>query len=354
MKILFFPVDCCPFHAKTIEERPLGGTETGIIRLAEALQDLGNEVFVCSSAPFPLSSEVKYIAPQQVRFIQNLDIYIVVRGWSPLFLPIEAKQRYFWTGDAWFSKRHLGIGDKRIVKETTAMLAVSVWHAKTLCEVSGFPNDKCLILRNGVHLADFAGTEKRHRRRLIYSSTPFRGLSYLAPVFRKLKRKYADLEMKIFSSMSIYNKEWIGIPEKDGFEKVYEELSQLPDVTVSGSILQKDLAREFMQASILAYPCNYEETSCITAMEAQAAGCVIVTSDLAALSETVGEAGILLKSEPGSSEYMTQFTKALDSLLSDDVLFDRYSSNAKKQSLSTDWKNRAEDFLRYASQNQKG
>ena len=46
MKFLFVPGSTLPFHGKTLDERPLGGTETGAIRLAECLDELGHEVHV--------------------------------------------------------------------------------------------------------------------------------------------------------------------------------------------------------------------------------------------------------------------------------------------------------------------
>lgn len=348
MRILFFPVDCIPFHAETLDERPLGGTETAVIRLAEAFQQLGHDVFVLSTAPFPPESPVNYISAGQLMTLGQVDILFSVRGWLPLFFGVDAKRRFFWTGDSWTLPRTIGIGDHRAVNKMTAFLPVSDWHAKTMCESSGFPMEKTFVLRNGVHLADFEGSEVRHRRRLIYSSTPFRGLEYLPIIFKILKDKYEDLELHIFSSMAIYNKENPEISQKDHFQDLYKLLGDIPGVTWHGSILQKQLAREFMKSSILAYPCNFEETSCITAMEAQAAGCAIVTSDLAALPETVGEAGILVKGEPGSPLYLENFILALDSLLRDDALLEKYASAGKRQSLKTDWKTRAEEFLNYA------
>jgi hypothetical protein len=41
LKIGIFCGNVIPFHAKSLNERPLGGTETGVIRLSEALESLG-------------------------------------------------------------------------------------------------------------------------------------------------------------------------------------------------------------------------------------------------------------------------------------------------------------------------
>lgn len=46
MKITFVADACVPFHGRTLEEQPLGGTETAVIRLAAALSERGHEVTV--------------------------------------------------------------------------------------------------------------------------------------------------------------------------------------------------------------------------------------------------------------------------------------------------------------------
>ncbi len=80
------------------------------------------------------------------------------------------------------------------------------------------------------------------------------------------------------------------------------------------------MAREFMKSAILCYPNTFAETSCITAMEAQAAGCAIVTSKLAALPETVANAGIMIEGEPGSPAYLDSFSTAVDVFLFSSLL----------------------------------
>lgn len=354
MKIVFFPVDCCPFDAYTLDERPLGGTETGVIRLAQALHELGQEVYVVTQEFEPPESKPTYLTAKQANQLGLVDAVVIVRGWKGAFLPFESKKRFFWTGDAWDNSHTYGIGDQRFIKKVDGIFAVSDWQADTLSRSSGFPREKISILRNGIHIPYFSGTEQKKRKRLIYSSTPMRGLKYLPKIYLELKSRHADLEMHIFSSADRYAKQWPPIFSADEpFEDLFATLNQLPDVRIEGSILQKNLAREFMKASILAYPTDFEETSCITAMEAQAAGCVVVTSDLAALKETVGSAGFLLQGDPSMEAYQRQFIEICDRLLSNDSFFEHYSNLGKERALGYDWKLRAEDFLKNL-QNQHG
>jgi glycosyltransferase involved in cell wall biosynthesis len=348
MKIVFFPADCCPFHGKTLEERPLGGTETGVIRLAEALDALGHDVQVMTPIPNPPLTKPRYLSFKEAMQLEGIDALIVVRGWKGVFLPFKAQKRFFWTGDAHDNLHTLGIGDQRFIKRVGGLLTVSDWHTQTLCQTSGFPIDKTFILRNGVRLQDFAGEEKRQRKRLIYSSIPSRGLIHLPEIFLELKRRHADLELAIFSSFSLYRPHWPPLQTEEGdYERVLERIRSLPGCHEHGNIPQGQLAREFMKSAIWAYPTHFEETSCITAMEAQAGGCAIITSALAALPEVVADAGILIEGKAGSEAYRHHYIEACDRVLSDDVLYNQLSQKALQRAQGFDWKIRAQSLIHY-------
>lgn len=347
MKIVFFPVGCCPFHGKSLNQRPLGGTETSIILLSEALERMGHEVIVLTPLKeFPSSNPV-YINRHQADKIDDIDALIVCRGWQGT-LGSKAKKTFFWTGDSYDNPHTNGIGDQRFIEKVDGLFAVSDWHAKTLCHVSGFPLEKTHVLRNGVDLSNYYGNEVKIRKRLIYSSTPYRGLCYLPEIFTRIKALHPEAELHIFSSFALYREKWPSENLSEGtYDKVFKKLATLQDCYVHGNVLQKQLAREFMKSALLAYPSNYEETGCITALEAQAGGCAIVTSDLAALKEAVGESGILIKEKPGSPEYINKFVESCDRLLSDDRLFQQFSQKGLEQSKEFDWSKRAEGLIKY-------
>jgi glycosyltransferase involved in cell wall biosynthesis len=346
MDVVFVATQSLPFHSNSLNERPLGGTETAVIRLSEALHRRKHSVTVVTSHPEPPLSVPRYISFQQGRKLTACDVLIAVRGWQPVFWPLSASLRLFWTGDSFDAFPTLGIGDVRVENRLDALLAVSDWQAGVLCSQSGFPRTKVWVIRNGVHLQDFSGEESRVRKRLIYSSTPLRGLAHVPALYRRLKGLHPDAELHVFSGYQVYDAGRGYDPtHEERWREMSAELNQLPDCHVQSNVVQSRLAREFMRSAVLFYPNNFDETSCITAMEAQAAGCAIVTSSRAALPETVGQAGILIEGVPGSVDFETQFVGATDRLLTDEPLFRACSEEGRRRAReSFDWNVVAERF----------
>jgi glycosyltransferase involved in cell wall biosynthesis len=338
MRFLFITQGCLPIHHRSVEERPLGGIETGVIRLASELQKLGHEVIVGTTLAHPPLSEPLYVPLNAIGDIRAIDVLIVVRDWQPLLAEFDAKLKLFWTGDSYDQPQTLGLGDPRVMARCNALLTVSEWQADELSRRSGFPREKCWVIRNGVHLPHFEGAEPRRRRRMIYSSTPYRGLEFLPLIFRQIKSRIPDAELHIFSDFKVYEGAGDYPPEiVNRYQQLRAVLAQMPGCVFHGNVLQQQLAREFMQSSILCYPNIFEETSCITALEAQAAGCPIVTTNLGALPETVGDTGILLNPPVNSDAYKVGFINACLQLLTNDTAWQQLSNHCLARRPELGW-----------------
>ncbi len=346
MKIAFFPEPVVPFHGYTLDEKPLGGIETAIIRLAQAMHDLGHQVTVFSDHPNPPLSKPLYLPKNALQHLGEVDCFIGVRDWRASTLQVKTKMMCYWTGDSYDLPQNLGMGDKRVIKKIDKFLAVSQWQADQICELSGFPREKTYILRNGVHMPYFKDAPERNKKRLIYSSTPYRGLKFLPQIFKSLKAKHPELELHIFSDYKVYgdnaNQTYPGLVQE--FNQLKEEFAKIDGCFLHGNVKQNELAVEMMKSSILAYPNTFEETSCITAMEAQAAGCVVVTSNIGALPETIGDAGVVIKKQPGSKEYVEAFTAEIDKVLSNQSLREDISKKSIERSKGYDWNEIAKLF----------
>lgn len=321
MRIAFFAGNGIPVHAYTLNERSLGGTETALIRVASALSKLGHKVTVFTSEERPPDSEPRYLPARRFLEQDDLDRVIFVQDWKPVLMGVKARRSYFWTGDGYDQFKNFGIGDLRAVNKFDGLFAVSKWQAETLSEKSGFPIEKIYVVRNGVHLPYFEDDSciQKARKRLIYSSAPYRGLEFVPGIFEKLKLLHPDVELHVFSGMDIYDgRRPFSGPLKDYTDKLLAKLKTIEGCVVQGSVKQSELAHALMQAAILIYPNKIYETSCIAAIEALAAGCPVVCGRNSGLVESVGQAGILIDDLPGSAEYIGKFVEAVNALLSDD------------------------------------
>src|SRR5262249_29734310 len=120
-----------------------------------------------------------------------------------------------------------------------------------------------------------------------------------------------DCRLRIYSSMGVYQ-----VPDADDDYRVLYDLARaLPGVEYVGSLPQTALADALAEADILAYPNTFAETSCISVMEAMAAGCLVAPRGWGAPRETTGGFGIL-RDEVGDRVSMARaFAQALVGLI---------------------------------------
>ena len=88
----------------------------------------------------------------------------------------------------------------------------------------------------------------------------------------------------MWSGLRLYGNGWDDAP----WQSTFDRCAALPGVHYRGVVPNDELRRELQSVDILAYPCDYEETSCISVIEALEAGCRVVCTSLAALPETTG------------------------------------------------------------------
>lgn len=352
MRIVFIPVNCLPFHGKTLEERPLGGTETGVIRLAQALKESGHEVFVVSQFENPPVTEPLYIPLRALFFLGQIDLLIGVRDWQSIFTDIPARKKFLWTGDAFDQPLTVGIGDKRIMQQLDGLLCVSEWQKETLCEVSGFPRERSFVIRNGIDPSLFTKSiHTKNPKRLLYSSTPYRGLRHLVDIFKGVQERVSDAECCICSGYEVYGGAGRTAPEQlQELATIRSEFEPLHRVFWRGNITQQELAHEMLHAGIYAYPCTFAETSCISILEAKAAGVVPITNSLGALPETVGRGGIILQDATTiTPQVRDQFITTITDLMLDEQRWRVLSAQALLESKETTWHHVANRLTSFCS-----
>jgi glycosyltransferase involved in cell wall biosynthesis len=300
--------------------------------MANELAKLGHEVHVYNNCPSPgMSGGVFYhffAEYGNTSFMQS-DAVVSLRNPKMFKGFTNALVRILWVHDAFNQQVVQPLEDPECRNSIDGFFFNSRWQAWSFVRCFGLPSDRVYVSRNGIVLDYFPDSRPLGERgkRMFYSSTPFRGLDLLVEYFPRIRRLVKDAELHVYSSMKVYQAK--SEDEERQFGNLYRALDQ-PGIFNHGSLGQRELAGEISRCRLLAYPNTFHETSCITAMEAMAAGCPVVTSEQGALPETVGECGFLVPGIPGSPFYGQMFVNRCAEMLSDDVLWQEKSEKARK------------------------
>lgn len=188
--------------------------------------------------------------------------------------------------------------------------------------------DEWEVLYNGCDPSSYNSRMARVSGRVIWASSPDRGLHWLLQAWPKIKRNVPHAHLKIFYKLQPWLDSMAGkeFPNPDWMELAYratyvrEALRRLHnhDIEIVGSISRRQINEEMSQAQVLAYPCdtvNWTEGFSVTLMEACAAGVVPVTTDVDALGEIYGGAVVMVRSPVG--ERLDKFVDAVSRALTD-------------------------------------
>lgn len=144
--------------------------------------------------------------------------------------------------------------------------------------------------------------------RLIYTSTPQRGLSLLVPVFEKLAEKYKNIHLDVFSSFKIY-----GWPDADKqFEPLYEKIRNHPQMTYHGFASNDVVKDHLLKAHIFAYPSIWMECNSRSLIEAMSAKLLCVHSNNGGLPDTAGGMTYMYQSDNDPNTHCNIFYSALE------------------------------------------
>ena len=171
---------------------------------------------------------------------------------------------------------------KENIDKINHFVFVSNWQAEHFRKMFNIPGYKTHVMRNAHLGITKKEITKKEKLKICYTSTPWRGLDVLLLAWEILNPQ--DCELHVFSSCKIYGTDFA--KEDTKYEFLYKWCERLPNVVYRGSIPNEELRNELAEFDILAYPSTFEETSCISVIEALSTGLRVVTSSIGALPET--------------------------------------------------------------------
>jgi len=190
----------------------------------------------------------------------------------------------------------------------------SHWNYEKYRYFFNIPTNRCTVIKNAIDYKELTPKTKftfTAPIKLIYFSTPWRGLDVLLNVMEELKDP--DFELDVYSSTQIYGDSFKQQNDSN-FTALYKKADALPHVNYKGYVSHKELLKLLPLYDLSVHPSTWEETFCISAMESLAAGLLVITTDLGALPETCTEFPIYVPYTTDKNKLKEQFRDTLKDL----------------------------------------
>tara|TARA_Y100000004_G_scaffold86832_1_gene97320 strand:- start:846 stop:1775 length:930 start_codon:yes stop_codon:yes gene_type:complete len=163
----------------------------------------------------------------------------------------------------------------------------SHWTFEKFRYFFGIPEDKSIVIKNGT---DNFPQRKIYKKgdpiKIIHHCTPWRGLNVLLYAMQMVKNE--NITLDVYSSCDVYGSAFSEHHKKE-FDPLFEQAEKLSNVNYIGYKPNEYIKEHINDYDLFVYPCIFEETFCVSALEALAAGVHVITTNFGALPETCSE-----------------------------------------------------------------
>ena len=327
MKIAFVDPISWDYSPETPYERAIGGSQSGLCYLSASLASNGHKVTLVNQIKSPGTYAGVYCpgfkAGLNAEFLNDYDVIIVLNGAVGAEIRSLGVNRrmVMWCQHDVDQEAVQNLHNSQERDSWDGFVMVTHWAFDRYHRLFNIPKDKMTIKRNAIGpmfenvAVRNSFFETGEAPVLIYSSTPFRGLTVLLEALPMIRAAIPDCRLKVFSSMGVYQMH----DGEDQYQSLYDRCRSIEGSEYFGSVSQNELADAFLGADIMAYPNTFPELACIAVMEAMASGCLVVTSNLGALPETTAGFGFLMEPENELIPFARKYSKLVISTINVNV-----------------------------------
>jgi glycosyltransferase involved in cell wall biosynthesis/tetratricopeptide (TPR) repeat protein len=347
---------------RKLQHEGLGGSETALIRLAEELFLEGE--LRCTT--YGRIDEPGYYSGVQYRQVEEFeprvkqDAIVAWRYPEAADLPLRTDRLILWCHDMAYGDRLTPVRAARFDQ----IVVMTEWHKGYMLDQYPFLDpEKLIVIGNGVDKERFAYRRKgenlrREPHRVAYTSSPDRGLDFvLEKIWPKVVEQVPDAELHVYYGWNNWDALGAARPELQAYrQRVNNLMLQTTGVVQHGRVAQDRLAEDLQRASVWLYPSRlpqmppwnggpWYETYCIAAVEAQLAGAIPVTTDEAALAETV-RGGIVIPAymrDDASGQYVEA---VVGILTADGKVLANERRQVRRSAPARSWREVASEWLR--------
>ena len=308
MRVIGFYTKGLTFNGNTVNEKGLGGSESAIVYIAREFAKNDNEVIVfCHCDRTGVYDGVLYLDidasySDAVRNY-NFDIFISSRFTYHLFSnPVKSNLMILWLHDIPYETMSHWV---EYLWQIDRVYVLSQYHRDLFIQKYPQVSNKLGLISNGFDL-DLVNTvnaevtsPKDRLNHFVYASRPERGLRFL---LERVWPAVINQNPKAVLHIAGYETHDKTFALPDLLLKEYDEIdkiaSQTPQVIMHGSLPKKKWYILLKQCGFMLYPTDFPEIFCINVVEAQALGCIPITSRNFAFLETVKDNNLLIPHSP--------------------------------------------------------
>jgi len=188
---------------------------------------------------------------------------------------------------------------------------VSYWQRDQYILIYGIPYSRCTVIQNSIELEYSPLQKQTDKIRLIYHTTPHRGLELVYPIVDELSKEYDNIHLDVYSSFGVYGWEQRDEPYKELFDKIKNH----SHMAYHGAVSNSTVLEALRDSHIFLFPSIWQETSCIAMIEAIRSGVLVVHPSYGALQETAVDATIMYEYTEVANDHANMAFSVVKNLL---------------------------------------
>ena len=224
----------------------------------------------------------------------------------------------------------------------------SHWCAEKYRMFFNLPPHKCTVIKNAIE--QFHGRavyQKGQPVKMLFTSTPWRGLNVLLGAMQLIKNPLITCD--VYSSTQIYGSSF-DEANKNTYEPLFEQARELENVNYKGFASNENILKTITNYHIYPYPNIWEETSCISAIEALAHGLHGIVTNYGALYETCSEWPTYVQYDRDYKNLSQMFAYAIEGIVDNlhtPGMQELLTSQQKFYEKFYNWKNRKHEWTQF-------
>jgi glycosyltransferase involved in cell wall biosynthesis len=303
----------------------LGGNETAMVLSSRGLAARGHDVRVYADCPRVEDSGVRWLPLTELAEDEYRDVII-------FWVRTKRMEPGRFNAPVRAAKLGLKTPNDSLIRQVSAgdinlLIAFSGFQRNLYIKDFGYPTDAAwVVTADGLDTSDYANQRPKVPGRFLHA----------APAIHEA---HPDSELFIASSHLLR-----GIAVEEDLRRagaLYERAKAMASdgVHYLGRLAKPDLIELQLTAQFYLYPTTYPETCCIAAMEAAAAGAVIVCSPAGALPDRVidGVTGCLIEGDPANTDVAQAFVDIITALRADPTRLAHMVRAARDHAATSDY-----------------